>query len=198
MPSEYPTLTHRAITAMRNTFNKSRKPDSCSLSSSTIKLSKPGSLRKGRRRSIPNFLFPNAKPTNTSYSPASAKSNSSFTTTNPHNRSGSTFSHQNGRCCDSAGSISTKLTSADSASNGRSRQDVSTIATTATSTVAVAQGATREDEEGSVPPGALPIGTCMGEPPVWWNASIGEGRRRSKFVEVMGVIEEGQEVKEGV
>lgn len=61
----------------------------------------------------------------------------------------------------SSASTSTKPTLADSSANGRSDSDI------------------------SVPPGQFPIGTCMGEPPDWFNQSIGGNYRRSRFLECL-------------
>ncbi|KAL9094123.1 MAG: hypothetical protein Q9165_003538 [Trypethelium subeluteriae] len=206
MPND-PTFRHRMLDLMRTSLCK--KPSTDNLQDGVRQETAPeAATAPASQKSHPFSPSFWAKPDTPSSSSSAQNPKSSSSSVPTPSTTPKTAKHNNGN--NGTESISTFESASRWLSSGRTSR--STKQTSAASTgsngasLGNQQGNGNSDEnedenghEGMVPPDRLPIGTCMGEPPMWWNASVGDGYRKSKFVENPDdfQIGEGEETRAG-
>ena len=170
MPTDYPSLPRRALNKVRSGLFKKPSSENVQGSSSSQKSQIPLLSSLWNNSSSSNSNSNNNRANQASpRKPSSHLAAPSF----PQQSSDSDFTFVSGRLSGgSGGSGSTNQTSAADSSNGQQQQQANGSA-----------NADANDSDSVVPPGQLPIGTCMGEPPRWFNQQVGEGYRGSRFVE---------------
>ncbi|KAF2233079.1 hypothetical protein EV356DRAFT_503924 [Viridothelium virens] len=195
MPDDH-TLRHRALSFMRKTFCK--KPSIDNLQEDAVQEAATAPSSQQSHPFSPSFW---AKPDPPSSSSSAQNPKSSSSSAPTPCTTTKTCKNNNGN--NGTESISTSESASRWLSSGRTSRSTKQTSTASTrsngASLGNQHGNGNNDEngnengnEGTVPPGQLPIGTYMGTPPGWWNASIGDANRGSRFVEHLDGMQTGQ------